>query len=419
MEAGGRLLVQPAVHPETGERKRIFEDLEYAQAGAEPREDLSEAQIILGLKEVEISSLVPDRTYAFFSHTHKGQKKNRDLLRAMMASGTTLIDYELIKDSSERRLLTAFGDFAGYAGLVDTLWTFGRRLAAEGLRNAFEDVSQAIQQSDLSGVRELLRTVARRITREGTPGAIPPVIVCILGRGRTSAAAQELLDLLPVEAVTIDQLPERIKTGSRNRVYKLVLEVDEMYRISDAHSELNESFRRMNPSRRFHYYLDHPQYFESNMQAVLPYTAILVNCIVWSPRYPRVVTADLMAGVWRDGTPLRVVGDISCDPNGSLEFSRETWIDDPVFTYDPQSRGHRMGLDAKGLAVMAVTNLPCEFSKDASVRFSRQMERFLPSLLSARLGGTLEESGLAAELQRATILWKGQLTPGFSYMQDQ
>ena len=167
MEAGGRLLVQPAVHPETGERKRIFEDHEYAQAGAEPREDLSEARIIFGLKEVEISSLLPDRTYAFFSHTHKGQKKNRALLRAMTASGTTFIDYELIADSSGRRLLTAFGDFAGYAGIVDTLWTFGRRLAAEGIRNPFEDVPQAIRRPDLSSVREILRTVGRRIAREG------------------------------------------------------------------------------------------------------------------------------------------------------------------------------------------------------------------------------------------------------------
>jgi len=416
LNAGSRLLVQPALHPESGERKRVFDDEEFTRVGAEVCEDLSEAQIILGLKEVATSELLPDKTYVFFSHSHKGQKKNRPLLRAMMEADTTLIDYELIADSKGRRLLTAFGDFAGFAGIVDTLWTFGRRLAAEGAENPFEDLPQAIEVADLGKVREILAEVGDRIAREGTPDAIPPVIICILGRGRTSEGVQELLDLLPIDETTIDELQAQFENGSRDRIHKLVLEVDEMYRIADAHSDQREVFSRMNPSERFNFYIDQPLYFESNMDAVLPYVSVLVNCIIWSGAYPRTVSSDLMARVWREGTPLKVIGDITCDPNGSIEFSRETWIDDPVFTYDPITRGHHTGLDIEGVNVMAVTNLPCEFSRDASIRFGRDLAPLLPSLVTAKLDGPLEESRLDEALVRATILWKGELTPRFAYM---
>ena len=191
-----------------------------------------------------------------------------------------------------------------------------------------------------------------------------------------------------------------------------------MYRIADAHPQQREAFGRLSPSERFHFYIKHPQYFESNMDAVLPFVSVLVNCIIWSGAYPRTITGDLMARLWGEGTPLKVVGDVTCDPNGSIEFSRETWIDDPVFTYDPRTRAHHTGLDGEGVNVMAVTNLPCEFSRDASVRFSEDFEPLLSSLASAKLDGMLEESGLDDALIRATILWKGKLTPGFGYMEE-
>lgn len=416
VESGARLLVEPAVHPVTGDRKRIFEDEEYTRIGAEVSEGLSEADIIVGLKEVNVSKILPEKTYAFFSHTHKGQVKNRPLLRALMDADATLIDFELVVDADGRRLLTAFGSFAGYAGMVDTLWTFGRRLRAEGIRSSFAKVPQSIEVADLDRVRQLLAEAGERIATEGTPTEIPPVVVCILGRGRTSAGAQAMVDLLPTEQVTIGRLPEVFSGGRRNRVYKLVLEVDEMYRISKAYPEQRQAFDTMDESARIDLYLKHPMLFESNMDSILPFVSILVNCVNWTPAYPRTVPKGLMTDQWEGGTPLRVIGDVTCDPNGSIEFSRETWIDDPVFTYDPLSGEHRDGLDTNGVNVMAVTNLPCEFSRDASLKFSRELEPLLPSLLSAKLDGAPDESGLPAELLKAAILWRGQLTEPFSHL---
>ncbi|MDX1430347.1 MAG: hypothetical protein R3282_08670 [Rhodothermales bacterium] len=188
-EAGARLIVQPALNP-GGERKRIFDDAEYVAGGAEVLEDLSEADVIVGLKEVAPRALLSEKTYLCFSHTHKGQLKNRPLLRAMMDAGTTLIDYELICDAVGNRLLTAFTYFAGYAGLVDTLWTLGRRLKLEGVASAFEEIPQSATHPVLSDVRDILRSAGKRIDRDGTPASLPPIIVCVLGRGKTSSGVQ-------------------------------------------------------------------------------------------------------------------------------------------------------------------------------------------------------------------------------------
>jgi alpha-aminoadipic semialdehyde synthase len=416
VESGTRLIVQPGVHPQTGELKRAFRDEEYTAVGADIAEDLSAADVIFGLKEVDIEDLLPEKTYLFFSHSHKGQRKNRPLLKAMMEAGISLIDYELLCSERGRRLLTAFGRFAGMAGMVDTLWVYGQRLADEDISNPFDTLRQAVHTPGVPVVKKMLLEVGEQIQLHGTPEDLPPVIICVLGRGRTSAGAQEMLDILPVEEVTIDDLPSILADGDRQRVYKLVLEVDEMYRISDSFPKEKQQFAGMSPSQRFEYYIENPDYFESNLDQVLPYASVIVNCIIWSDAYPRTITGDLMEQIWKGGTPLRVIGDVSCDPNGSIEFSRETWIDDPVFTYDPESRGFSDGFSSAGLNVMAVTNLPCEFSRDASTRFSEQVEALLPEILAARLEGTLAESGLSETLKDGTILWHGRLTPPFEYM---
>ncbi len=418
VEAGGRVLVQPAVDPATKEIKRAFDDNEYVEAGAVVREDLSEAHIVVGLKEVEPSHLLPNKAYLFFSHTHKGQEKNRPLLKAMMEEKITLIDYELVADSDGNRLLTTFTYFAGYAGIVDTLWTLGRRLEAEGVNSVFQSIQQAINRPDLAEVRAVLREIGKLIDRFGTPIDRPPVVICILGRGKTSAGVQELLDLLPVHEITIGDLPQVVSTGSRARIYKLVLEVDAMYRIRAQFSDQTDKFAALPQQERINFYLQNPDYFESNLDKVLPHVTALVNCIVWSSRYPRTVPSALMAAVWDAGTPLKVIGDITCDPNGSIEFSRETWINDPVFTYDPRRDRYRMGVHDDGIAVLAVTNLPCEFSRDASIRFGQELERFLPPLLSTHFDGPLEASGIPPVLKNATILWRGKLTERYHHMRD-
>ena len=144
-----------------------------------------------------------------------------------------------------------------------------------------------------------------------------------------------------------------------------------------------------------------------------------MNCILWSPKYPRMLSRDQAADWYRDHQNLRVVGDITCDPEGSIQFSKETWIDDPVFVYDPIQRTEQSGFEGNGIAVMAVTNLPCEFPADASSQFAKELYPFLPAILLANYEHEeMEQAGLPIEIQEATILWKGEFTSRYKYMNE-
>ena len=153
---GHKLIVQPARHPETSEIKRAFADKEYRIAGAEISENISSAKLIFALKEIHVNRLLPNKAYYTFSHTHKGQIKNRTMLKRLVELDATLIDYELITDEKNNRKITAFTYNAGYAGMVDTFWTLGKRLNLAGIPNAFDLVPQAVEGQDLISVKNIL-----------------------------------------------------------------------------------------------------------------------------------------------------------------------------------------------------------------------------------------------------------------------
>jgi len=415
-EQGIPLWVQPASHPNTGEKKRAFGDEAYQAAGAELKELLTQARVIVGLKEVAIDALIPERTYLFFSHTHKGQTKNRSLLNAMMDKGLTLIDYELITDARGRRILTAFTTYAGYAGMVDTLWTLGERLKLEGLVHPISALPQSQHCGGMAGARERLKAIGKVIAARGTPPELPPLITAFLGRGRTSHGAQRLYDLLAPETITLAQLPEIHARGDRHTVYKLELEVFQMYRHRPGVRVAG--YEGFTEAEKLHHYLDHPELYQSNLDQVLPYVTVLMNCILWSDHYPRVLPSALMQEVWSEARTLKAIGDISCDPNGGIEFSKETWVDNPVFIHDPARGQITNGFEGDGVAVMAVTNLPCEFPEDASSLFADELAPYLSAIAEARYDGSLAEAGLPPEIARAVILWRGALVPGRRYMGD-
>lgn len=413
-QAGHRVLVQPAQHPEKGEVKRSFADTTYLGLGAEIREDLSDAEVIFGLKEVETSQLLPDKAYFFFSHTHKGQVKNRPLLQALVEKRATLIDYELITDAEKRRLITAFTFFAGYAGMTDSLWTYGQRLQGRAIAHPLAGIPQSIELEDLGKVKERVRAAGERIRREGTPADLPPLITAFMGTGKTSYGAQEIYDLLPVKEVRVEDLPRVFAEGSRQQVYKVVCEIPDMYRLKDpAHGT------GLDDQALMALYLREPDRFESRLEEIFPYVSLLMNCIIWAPRFPRLLTREATRGWYAQHQTLEVIGDITCDPDGAIQFSEETWIDDPVFVYDPATDKSHLGLDGEGIAVMAVTNLPCEFSADASAQFSEDFRPLMPSLAQADFSASdPAAAGLPEPLQRATILWKGEFTPDFAYMRE-
>jgi alanine dehydrogenase len=412
---GHTLIVQSAVNPKNDEIKRVFPDEEYIKAGAEISENLSPADLIFGLKEIHVSRILPDKAYFIFSHTHKGQIKNRAMLTKFYKLKTTLIDYELIADIKNNRLITAFTYNAGYAGMVDTLWTLGRRWSKDGTPNVFKKIPQAIEEY-LGEIKKILSEVRCEIEINGTPSERPPVITAFLGSGKTSIGAQRIYDLLPTEKISLSEIQNVYRTGTRNKVYKIVLDIVDIYKLKRntlVDMELYSSFSRR---EREHHYKVQPDLYETNLHRVLPFTTMLMNCVTWSPKYPRSVTKELMKEVYLKNKTLAAIGDITCDPNGSIEFSKEMWIHNPVFIYNPLNESVNDGFDGEGIAVMAVTNLPSEFSEDASQHFSEDLAPFLKGIVTANYKKTLHESGLPDEIKRGIILWKGEFSESYSYM---
>lgn len=418
VKLGHKLIIQSAKHPKTSEIKRAFTDKEYKLAGAEISEDLSKAKIIFGLKEIHISRLLPNKAYYTFSHTHKGQIKNRAMLKKLVEFDSTLIDYELITDEKENRQITAFTYNAGYAGMVDTLWTLGKRLSLLGFPNAFNLVPQAVEGQDLLSVKNILKKVGKLIERDGTPENIPPVIICFLGKGKTAHGAREIFDILPHSDIKLADLEKVFKYGSRKKVYALQIRTDEIYRLKKEKQFVSESYSKLNAFEKRKFYLDNQDSFETNLDTILPFISVLMNCVTWSPQYPRSITKQLMKDIYSKHKTLLAIGDITCDPNGSIEFSKETWIDDPVYIYNPKDESIRDGFEGSGIAVMAVTNLPCEFSADASEQFSENIFPFLKDIISANYKDSLQDSSLPDEIKRAVIMWKGRFTKRYSYMKE-
>jgi len=389
---------------------RAFPDEDYRAAGAEIVDDLRDCAIILGVKEIPPACFEPGRTYVFFSHTIKAQSYNMPMLRRIIELGCQLIDYELITDAQGRRLVF-FGPFAGRAGMIDALWALGQRLRHEGVENPFELVRQAYQYANLAEARQALAAVGAQIREHGLPRALRPLVCGFAGYGNVSAGAQEIFDLLGVQEVRPEELADL--PAAARECFKVVFREEHMVeRIADAPAapagfDLRE-------------YYQHPERYRPVFFAYVPHLTILANCIYWDPRYPRFVTCAQLRELFSGPTPprLRVIADITCDINGSIECNvRATEPDDPVYVYEPASGQVRSGVVGAGPVVLAVDHLPCELPVDASEYFSRALRPLIPPLARADFGGSLEHSGLPPELQRATMVYQGKLTERYRYLE--
>jgi alpha-aminoadipic semialdehyde synthase len=388
---------------------RAFDDAEYLDAGAEVDESLADCPIIMGVKEIPPDLFEPDRTYVYFSHTIKGQPANMPALRRLLELGCTLIDYEKITDERGRRLVF-FGRFAGIAGMIDGLWALGRRLEHEGLPgNLFAQVRQAHHYADLADVRRAFADLAGRLRADGLPATLRPFVCGFAGYGQVSQGAQEIFDLLPVEEVTPEALPD------------LPPAADICYKVVFHERHLVE---RRDPTRPFELqeYYDHPELYRDAFMHHAPHLSMLVNCIYWEPRYPRLLSREQLAALYGPAggrqPRLRVIGDISCDIDGSVACTvRTTEPDAPVYVYEPATGETRDGVAGHGPVVLAVDFLPCELPVDASRHFSTALKPFLPGLAALDTGAPLERCGLPPELRRATIAYRGELTAPYRHLE--
>jgi saccharopine dehydrogenase (NAD+, L-lysine-forming) len=390
--------------------RRVFPDRDYEREGARIEEHLSACPFLFAIKEIPLEVFEAGKVYVFFSHTIKGQSHNMPMLKRMAELGCTLIDYERMVDDRGRRVLF-FGRQAGYAGMIDTLWTYGLALTQDGLDTPFARMRQTIRYLNLVEAREAVQTVGREIRERGLDPRLVPFVCGFAGYGHVSQGAQEIFDLLPGEEIAPGELAAFRQSGnfSAHRVYKVVFKEEDMVRPKD-------------PAARFDLqdYYKHPENYRPVFEDVLPHLNVLINGIYWAPQYPRFVTRDALKRLYAPGAEprLRAVGDISCDVDGSLACTvKATDPDHPIYVYDPFQGRALDGAAGRGPVVMAVYNLPAEIPLDSSIFFSQALKPWVPAIAAADYTSDFASCNLPDVIRRAVILYRGKLTPDYAYLQ--
>jgi len=390
--------------------KRIFKDDEFTNAGATVTDSLANCPVIFGVKEMPIDFFEEEKTYIFFSHVIKGQHYNMPMLRKMMEKKCNLIEYEKIADDSGKRLIF-FGRFAGLAGMINSLWSMGQRMKVLGLETPFSSIQQSYQYNSLADAENAVKEVGEVIRKKGLPDELAPFTIGITGYGNVSKGAQHIADLLPTVEITPEDLLNLKKSGkySNKLIYKVIFKEEDLSEPIDPRQEFNLSD-----------YYNHPEKYKNQFEKYPEHLTILMNCMYWDDNYPRILTKDFIEKIYNENNPkLKVVGDVTCDPDGSIEFTHKgTVIQDPVFVYDTVTHVPKMGFEGDGITVMAVDILPSELPRESSESFGDALHRFIPAIAAADYGQDFESLKLPAEIKRALILHQGELTPDYQYIEE-
>ena len=384
---------------------RVCTDDEYRSAGIEVNENLAPASVIFAIKEIPPPMLQPGKIYVFFAHVVKGQPHNMPMLRRLMELGCSLVDYEKITDEQKRRLIF-FGRHAGYAGMLETLRGLGQRLEACGMQSPLAKVRPAFEYRDLKEAKAHLTALGDETVRQA---GTRPLVFGFSGYGNVSIGAQEVFDCLKPVEVAVANLPAAA-AGVGPRPVKVVFREEDMV----------ERKERSTPFNLSEYY-SHPERYEGCFEKYLPHLDVLVNCIYWDQRYPRLVTREWARKNYLPGCSprLKVIGDISCDIEGSIEFTvKATEPDHPCFVYLPENDSVRDGVEGNGPVVMAVDNLPCEIPRESSQYFSSVLRDMVRPLVNADWQVPFEQLDLPSCLKRAVIVHQGRLTPDYQYIQQ-
>lgn len=389
--------------------KRIFTHIEYERAGVKMVNDLAGVSVVFGVKEMPLSFFEEGGTYIFFSHVIKGQPYNMPMLKKMMEKKVTLIDYEKVIDEQGRRLIF-FGRFAGLAGMINSLWSLGQRWKVLGYETPFLRIKQSHLYDSLDEARQVISEVGQEIVEKGLPAELSPLTIGFTGYGNVSNGAQEIAGLLPVKEISPSELLNlKGKTNlPTNVVYKIVFKEWDLSAPKDTDYEFDLQDYYANPSN-----------YKSVFEQYIPDLTVLMNCMYWDEKYPRIVTKHYLEKLYSKGNPkLTVIGDITCDPDGSIECTHKgTEIEDPVFVYDPFKRRPEMGFDGTGILVMAVDILPSELPRESSIAFSNALLNYIKAIAVADYNNVdFENLDLPSPIKKAVILHKGQLTPDYQYI---
>lgn len=385
-------------------KTRIFKDFEYEKVGAKITEKLN-APVILGIKEMPTDFFSTDKIYVFFSHTIKGQEHNIPMLKRMMQKKVTLIDYECIRDKNNIRLI-AFGKYAGIAGMIESLWAAGKRLDCEGYKTPLLRIKRPVEYNSLKHLEQDCKKIGKEIAEYGFPERLSPFVIGIAGYGNVSKGSQALLDYFPCDEISPEEL-ENLKDNPRT-FHKVVFKEEHLVKRRDS-KEFNLKD-----------YYDNPENYESIFTKYLPYITVLINAIYWEKKYPRLITKKYLNENFNGkNSKLKVIGDISCDIKGAIECTLEcTNPGNPVFVYNPINEKIKYGICGNGLVIMAIDTLPSLLPRESSIHFSNILKNFIPDIVNASYPDNFKKCNLPYPIKRAVILYKGELTPRYKYLED-
>lgn len=352
---------------------RSFSDEEYRNEGIEVVDDVSDADVLFGVKEVPIPELIPDKTYFFFSHTIKKQDYNRDLLQELLQRNIRMIDYEMLKDESGMRVV-AFGRWAGIVGAYNAFLTYG-------LKSGLYELKRARDCYDLEELQMELKKVQ-----------LPPIKIIVTGKGKVGKGAREILEMISIKEVRESSF---VNDYFEEPVFTNLDSEDFNRRKKDGGFDLNEFYTK-------------PELYESNFQKYTEVADILIGASYWDPNAPRLFQ---LKDIQDPEFAISVIADITCDIDGSIPTTqRPTTIASPIYDMDRETLQEIPAFSKQtSISVMAVDNLPCELPREASQGFGAQLsEWIIPALLQEN----------APILERASICREGDLTLEFMYLQD-
>lgn len=351
---------------------RCFSDKEYAMAGVEVKEDLSDCDILFGIKEVPIEQLIPGKIYLFFSHTRKKQPKNQQLLKAILDKKITLIDYECLEHEDGERII-GFGFFAGVVGAHNGMMAFGKRTGTYSLDRVYKQRS----------FRELIHTYFGL--------RLPNVKIVVTGSGRVAHGIIEIMNLMGLYEVEPDEFL------AREFSYPVFTQLKggELYMHKQKKTYSREHFH------------DHPQEYKCKF---LPYaftSDILMNGVFWDNNIPRLFDKQIIQD---KKFRIQTIADITDDAGGSIPINLgDQTIEDPIYGIDKKTFQKTAPYLPGSVDIMAVGNLPNELPRDASRYFGEQLiKHVLQNLFS----------GNSAVIDKATIVKNGKLTEHFAYLKN-
>ena len=353
---------------------RCFKDEEYEALGISIQEDLNDCDILIGVKEVKIPSLIPNKTYFFFSHTIKKQAYNKGLLRYILANKIHLIDYETLTDGEGKRVI-AFGRWAGIVGAHNGILTWGKRNATFNLKAMnqcfdFDEAKSYYDKLNLKGLK-----------------------IVLTGNGRVACGSQEVLDLMKIKQLSAREF---LGFDGQEAVYCMLATEEIFAKGADATFDME--------------FYKNPVGYHSLMTPFLAKGNLLINGIYWDNKAPALFNKEDMK---KSTFNIEVIADITCDiaPVASIPSTLiASTIADPIFGYDPITEEEVAPFQKHAVDMMTVDNLPNELPRDASADFGNQFIAYvLPELLESK-NNMIYRASITTE--------KGELNAPFLYLAD-